>query len=111
VGRPLQFNFLGHGRDRVTDLVDDGFQRVSRNCESPGPGTNLGGICQADFIANGRMFDALHGGIPWLRINGMQRSSFHFARSDSLSERNRPNAGLISIDRKTTGKMLDDNEK
>jgi hypothetical protein len=81
VSRPLQFNFLCHGRDRVTDLVDDGFQRVGRNCESPGPGTNLGWICQADLIANGRMFDALHGGIPWLRINGLQRPSFHFVRA------------------------------
>jgi hypothetical protein len=87
VSRPLQFNFLCHGRDRVTDLVDDGFQRVGRNCESPGPGTNLGWICQADLIANGRMFDALHGGIPWLRINDMQRPSFHFACARLLIRR------------------------
>jgi hypothetical protein len=76
VSRPPQFNFLGYGRDRVTDLVDDRFQRVSRNCKSPGPGTNLDWICQADLIANGRVFDALHGGVPWLGINGMQRPSF-----------------------------------
>jgi hypothetical protein len=23
------------------------------------------------------MFDALHGGIPWLRVNGIERPSFH----------------------------------
>ena len=64
---PLKFNFLGHGRDGVTHLVDNGLQCIGRYAEPPGPGTKLRRICQVDFIANGWTFYATHGGIPWLR--------------------------------------------
>jgi len=77
---PLKFNFLGYRRDGVADLADSGLQYVGRDPEPPCPGTNLGRIRQIYFVANRRMFDALHGGIPWLRINGIQRPSFHFDR-------------------------------
>jgi len=41
--RPLEFNFLGDGRDRITDFVDDSLQRVSGYSQPPVPGTNPGG--------------------------------------------------------------------
>ena len=62
--RPLQFNFLGNGRNGITDLVDDRLQCIRGYIEPPGPGTNLNGLRQVDFIADGRMFDSLHDGIP-----------------------------------------------
>jgi hypothetical protein len=46
------------------------------------------------------MFDALHGGIPWLRVNGIERPSFH-SGYDRLLERQddkgRPKAALSSM--------------
>jgi hypothetical protein len=32
------------------------------------------------------MFYAMHGGIPWLRVNGIRRPSFHFAYDASSSD-------------------------
>jgi hypothetical protein len=77
---PLKLNFLGYRRDRVADLAGNGLQFVGRDPEPPCPRTNMGRIRQIYFVANGRMFDALHGGLPWLRVNGIQRASFHFGR-------------------------------
>ena len=68
--RPLQFNFLGDGRDRITDFVDDSLQRVSGYSQPPVPGANLSRIRHVDFIADRRMFDALHDGVPCCRFNG-----------------------------------------
>ena len=38
---PLQFNFLGDGRNGITHLVDDRLQCIGRYIEPPSPGTNL----------------------------------------------------------------------
>src|ERR1700704_2001101 len=61
---PLKFNFLGHGPDGVTHLVDNGLQCISGHAEPPGPGSKLSWLCQIDLVAKGRMSDALHGGCP-----------------------------------------------
>src|SRR6266403_3634334 len=61
---PLKFNFLGHGRDGVTHLGDNGLQCISGHAEPACPGTKLSWLCQVDLVAKGRMFDALHGGFP-----------------------------------------------
>jgi hypothetical protein len=43
------------------------------------------------------MFDAMHGGNSWLRVNGIRRPSFHFALwPPSRSEKGRPKAALSS---------------
>ena len=84
---PLKFNFLGYRRDGVADLADSGLQYVGRDPEPPCPGTNLGRIRQIYFVSNGRMFDAMHGGVPWLRTNGIHRPSFHFSRGGLFLEK------------------------
>src|ERR1700738_1263717 len=95
---PLKFDFLGHGRDGVADLVDYDLQCISRYAEPPSPGSKLSRVCQVDLIANGRMFYAMHGGISRRRINGIRRPSFHFACDASsygqgLRMRQRPPEG------------------
>jgi hypothetical protein len=79
----LQFNFLGYRCDGVADLSDNALQDVRRNPKPPGPGTKLSRIRQVYLVANWRMFDALHDGTPWLRINGIQRPSFHLGDGSS----------------------------
>ena len=89
----LQFNFLGYRRDGVADLSDNALQYIRRNPKPPGPGTNLSRIRQVYLVANWRMFDALHDGTPWLRINGIRRASFHFGhdpRQNDKATRRRP---------------------
>src|SRR6478672_7744945 len=61
---PLQFNFLGDGRNGIAHLFDHRLQCIRGYIQPPGPGTNLNGLCQVDFIADRRMFDALHDDIP-----------------------------------------------
>jgi hypothetical protein len=58
---PLEFNFLGHGRDRVADLADNRLQYIGRDTEPPGPGTDLGWLGRVDLISKRRTFDAMHG--------------------------------------------------
>jgi hypothetical protein len=63
---------LGDGRDRITDFVDNGLQRVSGYSEPPVPGTNLSRIRHVYLIADRRMFDALHDGIPCCGFNSQR---------------------------------------
>jgi hypothetical protein len=92
----LQFNFLGHRCHGVTHLADNGLQRISGNVQPPGPCTDLARIGQVNLVANRRMFDAMHGGIPSLNTNGIRGASFHlpFDRPTSQEQiRQRPPEG------------------
>jgi hypothetical protein len=63
VTRSPKFNFLRHGSNGISHLVDNGPQAIYRHIKPPAPGTQLSWFCQVDFVAKGRMFDALHGGV------------------------------------------------
>jgi hypothetical protein len=69
---PLKFDLLGHRRDGIADFAGNGSQFAGGNAEPPGPDTDLSRIGQVNLIANGRMFDAMHDGIPSLRTNGVE---------------------------------------
>src|SRR3954451_14500816 len=70
-----QFHFLGHSRNRVAHLLDEGLQIIRPDAEPLGPGANLCRIGHVNLVANGRMFDALHGVPPGWEVNGRPGTS------------------------------------
>jgi hypothetical protein len=76
----LKLDFLGHGGDGIPDPAHDNLQCIGRNLEPPGQGTNVSRIRKIDFIAKRRMFDTLHGDIPWLRDQRQPQTFVPFHR-------------------------------